>query len=124
MFCTNCGKEIPDGSEFCPNCGNQIGNSSEKTVKVIWHRKKGFLGCAVSIKVFVDGKVVATLKNNGTSEVDIPCGKHKVTFDYWGGADGNEVIFSDEYSKIYIEVGLKMGLITNKIKILSIKNEK
>ena len=24
MFCSNCGKEIPEGSRFCPNCGAQI----------------------------------------------------------------------------------------------------
>ena len=23
MFCSNCGKEIPEGSRFCPNCGAQ-----------------------------------------------------------------------------------------------------
>ena len=27
MFCTNCGKEIPNGSEFCPNCGAKIGGA-------------------------------------------------------------------------------------------------
>ena len=25
MFCTKCGKEIPDGSVFCQFCGQQIG---------------------------------------------------------------------------------------------------
>lgn len=24
MFCTKCGKPLPDGSKFCPNCGTQI----------------------------------------------------------------------------------------------------
>ena len=24
MFCSNCGKEIPEGSRFCPNCGAQV----------------------------------------------------------------------------------------------------
>ena len=24
MFCTNCGKENPDGAKFCENCGKKI----------------------------------------------------------------------------------------------------
>lgn len=27
MFCTNCGKQIPDGSKFCTNCGASMGNN-------------------------------------------------------------------------------------------------
>ena len=27
MFCSNCGKQIPDGSAFCPNCGAQLGGA-------------------------------------------------------------------------------------------------
>jgi TM2 domain-containing membrane protein YozV len=30
MFCSNCGKEIEDGSEFCPNCGNSFKEGSVK----------------------------------------------------------------------------------------------
>lgn len=60
MFCTNCGKEIPDESQFCKYCGNKISkneeteqiekaekteiaentNITEKTVKVTFHRLK------------------------------------------------------------------------------------
>lgn len=25
MFCSKCGKEVPDGSAFCPNCGENLG---------------------------------------------------------------------------------------------------
>ena len=25
MFCSNCGKEVADGTKFCPNCGQEIG---------------------------------------------------------------------------------------------------
>ena len=33
MYCTNCGKEIADGSVFCRHCGEQIGD--DKTVYVV-----------------------------------------------------------------------------------------
>lgn len=34
MFCTNCGKQIPDGSIFCTGCGTRLGNAkaAENTV--------------------------------------------------------------------------------------------
>lgn len=31
MFCTNCGKELPDGSKFCPSCGTAV---EEKTAHI------------------------------------------------------------------------------------------
>ena len=27
MFCTNCGKQLPDGSSFCTSCGTRLGNA-------------------------------------------------------------------------------------------------
>lgn len=30
MFCSNCGKEIPDGSEFCPYCGTNLNEEIKK----------------------------------------------------------------------------------------------
>lgn len=30
MFCTNCGKELPDGSAFCTNCGMKISSDPAK----------------------------------------------------------------------------------------------
>ncbi len=29
MYCSNCGKELKDGSNFCPNCGSKIDNYVE-----------------------------------------------------------------------------------------------
>lgn len=28
MFCTNCGKELPEGSKFCTNCGTMAENAN------------------------------------------------------------------------------------------------
>ena len=35
MFCTNCGKEIKDGSAFCTNCGAKIASAVPKEEKVV-----------------------------------------------------------------------------------------
>ena len=34
MFCSACGKELPNGARFCPECGSQVSTAEEKDVKV------------------------------------------------------------------------------------------
>ena len=31
MYCTNCGNQLIDGSNFCPNCGTKIGQPEQST---------------------------------------------------------------------------------------------
>lgn len=31
MFCTNCGKEVPDNTKFCPNCGADVSLGTRAT---------------------------------------------------------------------------------------------
>ncbi|MHB1452747.1 MAG: zinc ribbon domain-containing protein [Saccharofermentanales bacterium] len=31
MFCTNCGKQLPDGSRFCTACGTDLGRKAGQT---------------------------------------------------------------------------------------------
>lgn len=144
MFCTHCGKEIPDESQFCKYCGNKISkneeteqiekaekteiaentNITEKTVKVTFHRLKKFTGCLVPMYIYIDKKLVATLKNNETVETNVTCGKHKIIIEMWSAVSEKEVDFPEDYKNVYIDVKLKMGLITNKAEIASIRNEK
>lgn len=132
MFCTSCGKEIPNTSKFCVHCGakvkesteTKVGTSEKSAVNVIFQRRKRVVGCAVPMKIHIDGKVVAVLANGEAKQVIVPSGKHEVIVDMWSAISKTEVDFSAEYSNIYVEVGIKMGLITNKAEILSIRNEK
>lgn len=32
MFCTNCGKEVPEGKAFCPSCGSYVGDTASQNV--------------------------------------------------------------------------------------------
>ena len=124
MFCNNCGKEIPDGSNFCKFCGNSL-SKNEKKVKVIFHRVKKYTGCLLPMNIYVDRKVVGTIKNDEKLEIDIPCGKHSIIVEMSGStADEKTITFSEEYSKTYIDLELKMGFWTNKIQFVSIINEK
>lgn len=39
MFCTNCGKQFPDGAKFCPECGANVGQSISES-----YRKQVYAG--------------------------------------------------------------------------------
>ena len=34
MFCSNCGKEIDEGSAFCSGCGKAVGNAQAPAAPV------------------------------------------------------------------------------------------
>src|SRR5579863_6411282 len=44
MFCTNCGKQVPDGSQFCTSCGAPIKQSMilQSNSSVVQVKKKMF----------------------------------------------------------------------------------
>lgn len=50
MYCSNCGKEMPDGSAFCPSCGFQVGQTTSRPtdqgVKRVAHAVGGFVNQA------------------------------------------------------------------------------
>lgn len=139
MFCTNCGKEIPNTSNFCRYCGNKVKKiennmqnqqqnleqpQPQKTVKAIFHRMKRFTGCAVPMDIYIDKKLVGSLNNNGTFEIDVPCGTHSIILEMWSCVNEQQITFSEEYSKVYLDIKIKLGAITNKPEIVSIRNEK
>lgn len=128
MFCKNCGKEMADGVAFCPSCGQAVAQSvstnNSGTVKLVVHRKKSFFGCAVGTKIHIDGQLAATIKSDGVATFDLVPGTHEVIFDMWSANEKTNIELPADCSAVYVEIGLKMGLITNKIKVLSIRNEK
>ena len=133
MFCKNCGKQLKDDDAFCPSCGQSVGYvasadnvqvNSSKTVKLIIHRKKSFFGAAVSTKIHIDGQMVASVKSNGKAEFDLVPGTHELTLDMWSGVGKYNIDLPADCSAVYVEIGLKMGFWTNKVVILSTRNEK
>lgn len=149
MFCTNCGNEVSEQSKFCTHCGAQIKrrNANQenitpdvqtesvqsfskestlgaKTVKVVFSRRKRMMGWAIPIRILIDGQNVAHLANGASQEVEVVAGTHKVIFDTVGEVYEKEIDFSAEYSKIYVNLVLRMGLVTGIATIESIVNEK
>lgn len=124
MFCTNCGKEVLNNSNFCTSCGKEIQKAKNKMGKITFHRIGRFVGCLVDIMVYIDGNAVGSISNSGILEVPVSIGEHKVLFDLWSGINADSVNVTQEYPNVHVDVKLKMGFITNKPKIVNIRNEK
>jgi PHP family Zn ribbon phosphoesterase len=99
-FCSNCGKEVEDSSNFCPSCGKAINKSSSDTMRsmsdyngntvsmptygangsvVVIKRKKSVMGFAMPMTVWVDEKAVASaIKNGQEVQLTISNGEHTI----------------------------------------------
>lgn len=79
MYCNKCGKEISKDSQFCQFCGNKINiniksddtKSEQKKGKVIIHSYEEVYMLNPNIKVYIDGKLIASLAKGQTFEYDI-----------------------------------------------------
>lgn len=138
MYCSNCGSEIPNNSQFCGNCGNKIEQkpneltqqdinkepNENKRVKVIFHRIKAFQASIRSMNIYIDKKLVANIKNGETVEISTTYGNHNIILDIAGVASERNIEFLEEYSKVYIDTKVFSGLISAEVEIVSIRNEK
>lgn len=123
MFCSKCGNRLNENN-ICMNCGNNanILNNSN-CVNVVFIRKKSIYGCAVAIKIFVDGILIGKVKNNSSLSIMLPIGIHNVKFDVWSGCTDYNITISQGCRTVYLEFGIKMGLLTNELEILSCRYE-
>lgn len=87
-------------------------------------KKYLLMGWAIPMRIFIDKNQVASLSNGASQEVEVTAGIHKVVFDTVGEVYEKEIDFSAEYSKIYVNLVMKMGLVTGMAAIESIVNEK
>lgn len=123
MFCTNCGKEVANNSNFCVNCGNFI--NASKMGKIIIRRLGCYTGCLMDMKVFMDGKLVSKISNDNTLELLVNMGEHKLIFDLCMVKNTGAVVnVTDEYPNIYIDVIVDLGFWVNKLKIVNIRSER
>lgn len=132
MFCPKCGKELPDSSNFCTACGYKIEtnntqqnleNQNSKTVKVVINRAKKLIGCAIAMKVHIDGNLIGKLKNNESVEIDLPIGEHKLLIETVGEFTDRVLNLTPDLNKVTITVVMKMGLVSGSPTIESVKTE-
>lgn len=91
-FCGNCGSKL-DGGNFCSGCGTRVENNNQNNldtinsmnqinnqvgVPLVITREKSFFGAAISFKVYVDGNLLGSLKNNSSLFCNVALGNHEV----------------------------------------------
>ena len=81
MFCTRCGRQMPDNENFCPSCGNQLKAAAGTPLmprqnRIAGHiRLLGILWLAVSTFRLVPGMILLIMLDNGfpfRADPDIP----------------------------------------------------
>lgn len=104
MFCTKCGKELPEGAKFCPKCGNKIGSApssyiQEKIEKTTDKVAKEINSTVESVSKEVNSTVeTVNKKANETKE------KVKVDFNNFN-EDVKNFKFQDLLEKKYVDLG-------------------
>ena len=121
MFCSKCGANMEISNNFCGNCGNKVEKSGGR---ITICRPSNFVGCAIGYSVEVDGNPIGTLQNGGMLFVDVPFGTHRLSFNYWCGSGTSDIVVTSEFPNVYVDIGIKMGLITNKVEVTNIRQER
>lgn len=121
MYCTNCGEEIENNTNFCTKCGSKLENNNTEG-SITFSRINQFYGVLIPITIYLDGEKVASV--DAGKEVKIPAtiGKHRLAFNLWSGNGQYDIEITKEHTDIKVTFKLGMGLVTSKPKIISIEN--
>jgi len=122
MFCVGCGHALGLGVKFCPNCGKptEISDSS-KTGKITINRESKFAGSVISFEVFVDKIKLGSLKSGTSLSTSVELGSHEIIFRCVEKDLVQIVTLNENQKEVTIEIVPKMGWVTAKPSIKSIK---
>lgn len=121
MFCSKCGVNVEKEVKFCPECGAKL-VKEDSDATIVFQRKKQFYGVLVPIKIYLDGKLVGSVKSNESITVETTVGNHRLAFNLWSGNGQYDVNLTKENPNIRINLKLSMGLVTSKPKIINTEN--
>ena len=84
--CIECGSSVSDKAPTCPKCGVS-GPSGKKLygTLVIRREHRWWVARAVSIEIFVDRTRVGKVRNGEDLSINLPSGRHELTFSDWSG---------------------------------------
>ncbi len=63
MYCTHCGKELPDGSKFCPQCGQSAADSQNNISVLVRKAQSGDLSAISALYEQTYNQVYYTIKS-------------------------------------------------------------
>lgn len=121
MFCSKCGENVEKKVKFCPKCGAKL-IKEESDATIVFQRKKQFYGVLIPIEIYLDGKLVGSVKSNDSITVETTVGAHKIAFNLWSGNGQYDVNITKENPNVKVNLKLSMGLVTSKPKIINIEN--
>ena len=79
--CIECGSSVSDKAPTCPKCGVS-GPSGKKLQGTLLIRREHltWMARALSVEIFVDRTLVGKVRNGGDLSVNLPMGRHELTF--------------------------------------------
>lgn len=129
MFCTRCGRQVPDNENFCPGCGNQLKTSAAvplmpKQNRIAGHiRLLGILWLAVSAFRMLPGMIILIMLDSGfpfRHDPDIPpfvprllemVGSMFVTLGLVGIIIGVALLMRKSWARLFAIVVGMLGLV-------------
>lgn len=87
--CPECGKRVSDMANACPDCGFPLHAKSQssiqqvqpKEVPVIIERESRLIGGIVAGNVYIDNRLIGTIKSGQTLTTAVTLGRHSVMTD-------------------------------------------
>ena len=89
----------------------------DTTRQLTIHRKKKFVGCAVAILVYANGKELGKLKNGQTETFTVPARAFHLRVAFSNGLSDNSIEIAAGESPIAYEVVPKMGFTANVLEL-------
>ena len=89
----------------------------DTTRQLTVHRKKKFVGCAVAILVYANGKELGKLKNGQTETFTVPARTFHLRVAFSNGLSDNSIEIAAGESPISYEVVPKMGFTANVLEL-------
>lgn len=117
MYCSKCGKEIPNNSQFCQHCGNRLEIDIQqenqeieiKQGKVIIHSYTGFYIVNPPVKIYIGDTLITKLDKGKTFEYTIT---QTITLTIKCGIRSTEVTVSpNAITDIYLNFDKNTGIL-------------
>lgn len=133
-FCGNCGTKL-DGGNFCSGCGAKVENNNQNNldtvnsmnqmnnqvgVPLVITREKSFFGAAISFKVYVDGNLLGSLKNNSSLNCNVSLGNHEVIIKSLEKDTIAHITVNESCREVDIVILANMGFVAATAKIRNI----
>ena len=112
MFCTNCGNEMQNGSNFCGSCGKLVNVENNKMGTITFHRIGRIYRCILPMTVYIDGKYAGRLNNNDTFTANVEIGTHKVLIELsLNGITIEQITVTEDKPNVFVDLKLEGAFI-------------